>query len=153
MAGTWPTFRDALVAQLDGVEWKAEAQRTETLKAFRFVTKGRQDAKTLPCAYPLPFTPEVVRTAGGQLVISGTVTVRLLLGGPQDNLEAIHQRYEACWVAVVYALDDFVAGDAAADYSHDQTISPLVRFEDIDQGWGFEIEIPIRISETREFSG
>ena len=152
MAGTWPTFRAALAAKLEGVSWQVEDQAAETLSGFEYTPPGRQEVSLLPYAYLLPFTPEITRVAGGQRLIAGEVTVRVMLGGPDDDLEAVHQRYDGAWLAIADALDDFVAGDLTADYSHDQTFGPLVRFEDIDHGWGFELSIGVRISETRTLS-
>lgn len=155
MGRSWPEARAALVAQLETVEAQAVDHVAESLSMFEFVTEGRQDVENYPLGYLLPVAPRVERTSGDQRSLSFDLVVRVLLAGPsvaQQDLESLHQRYDAWWLALTDAWDSALTIGLTADFAVDQEFTGLIHFEDVDDAWGFEMTIPARITETKQFS-
>lgn len=151
MAGTWPTARAALKAQVHGVQWTATGHEQETLPCFEYPV-ARQ--KSYPYAYIIPPGRTVRRGVGRWRTVTLSPRVRVLLGGlgATSDIEAIAQRMEAAIVALTDALDDAVQLDGNADHFQAQSFSALASFEE-DQAWGFEMTLDdLRVSETKTFT-
>lgn len=156
MSGTWPTFRAALKAQLDGST--VTAPNAETLKAFEY-PPGRQTNAVFPYAFVIPTGETVTRESGGDRVTTKDVRVRVLLapagsaeGG--SGMEDLAKRYDSWKESLKNALDDAVGMDGTADiYALEQTFGDLAFFDDMDTGWGFEMGLgTMQLSETKTFS-
>jgi len=154
MAGTWPTARAAIKAQLHGVTWTPAGFATSELTAFEYAVPGRQDAVNWPYAFIMPTEQRVRREPGGQRMTDIDAVVRVMLApaGQSDNIESLQTQYDAAVEALKDALDDGVALDGTADIFLEQVFAGLVLFDDIDKGWGFEMTLEgIQISETKTF--
>lgn len=155
MSGTWPTARAAIKTHLDGVSWDAGAPfDSEILRAYEFATAGRQDAGGWPYAFLLPFEQRVRREPGSQRITSGDPVVRVMLSprGQSDSMEALQTRFDAAVEALKDAFDDAVALDGNADIFLEQVFTGLTLYEDLDEGWGFEMTLEgMELSETKTF--
>ncbi len=157
MAGSWAAFRAALKAQLNGVTIDLGASYdAETMTALEYAAAGRQDAGNWPYCFILPRGRRVSREAGGDRVSTVEAAVRVMLAprGSSENIEYLQQRYDAWCDALADALDDAVAMDGSADIAaHEQLMGPLELYDDLDDGWGFEMTLPaVKYSEAKTFS-
>ena len=150
MAGTWPLARAALVAQLDGITWEAAGSGVETLDCYEFPPSAAQ--QQYPHAYLIPSPRTVRRAPGGQRVTDIEVRVRFVLAPAAAEAEKLSQRYEAAIEAVADALDDAIALDGNADAIGDQEFTGLEQMPEDQDGWGFSMTLPVRVSETKTFS-
>lgn len=155
MAGTWPTARAAIVAQINGLSHDLGADfASKTLTAREFAFAGRQDASNFPYAFIMPAELRVTRHAGMQRATEVDAVVRVMLAPSSyaGNMEVLHRLYDG-WVATLTdALDDGVALDGTADVFLDQSFSGLSNYDDLDEGWGFEMTLGgIRITEIKTF--
>ncbi len=156
MSGTWPTARAAIVAHLNGVTADAGASyATETLSAYEWAPGGRQPADKFPYCFITPAEITVSRGPGSYREIAIDVRVRFMLAprGQSDDMNMLQQRYDAWVVALMDAWDDAATIDGTADISVEQSFGGLALFEDIDNGWGFDMTLGnVRISEVKTFS-
>ena len=157
MSGTWPTFRAALKAQLNGVTVDLGASYdAETMMALEYAAPGRQDASNWPYCVVLPEGRHLTRESGGDRVTTVPVTVLVMLApfGASDNQEYLQQRYDAWCDALSDALDDAISMDGTSDIAaHVQDFGRLEQIMSVDEGWGFELILPeVQISEAKTFS-
>ncbi|CAB4166851.1 hypothetical protein UFOVP1383_32 [uncultured Caudovirales phage] len=154
MAGTWPTARAALKAQLDGVTASVAGHEAETLDALEYAPGGRQDAQEWPYGFFLPVGEVVTREPGNQRITTKSPVFRVMLAprGQSSDMESLHKRYDAWKEALKDALDDAVAADGNADVFLTQEFGDLAFFEDVDVGWGFDMTFgELQLSETKTF--
>ena len=151
MTGTWPTARANIVTQLNALTADAgAAYASETLTALEFPPAAVQTS-ILPYCYIIPPGRDATRRPGRQRVTAfDAVQVRFILGGQGSNVEAIATRMEAWIEAILDAFDDAVGLDGTADVLQSQGFSGLQTFE--NEGWGFEMSLGLRLSETKTFS-
>jgi hypothetical protein len=156
MSGTWPTARAAIKNQLNGVTADAGASfKSETLTAFEYAPAGRQPADLWPYCFIIPAEVQVNRYPGQMRELIIDVQVRMMLApdGEGYDMNALQQRYDAWWVALLDAWDDAATIDGTADISVQQSFSGLAQYADIDNGWGFDMTLgSVRISEVKTFS-
>jgi hypothetical protein len=150
MSGTWPTARAAIVARLDGLTLALGGDSVaETLAAFEFAPSGRQGVINFPYAYVLP-TARNVRRSAGMRYTTVDAAVRVFLAPPnaQTDAGALQRRYDAWCDEIAATFDGAVALGGAADVIVEQQFDGLERFDDIDQGWGFQFSLgSLRYSE------
>lgn len=153
MSGTWATARAAVQAQCNGVT--VSSPYSETLTAYEYAPGGRQDLVAWPYAFPLPTGRRVRHEPGEQRYTTADLVVRVMLApvGAID-MEELHKRYDAWCVALADAFDDALAFDNTVDQWLEQVFGPLVLFEDIDRGWGFDMTFEgVELSETKTPGG
>lgn len=142
MSGAWSTTRAALQAQLNGLTVQVSGLEQETLAAYEYAVPGRQGAATFPYAYIVPVRPRLERHPGSENeYVMDEVRVRVMLAPAAQSLdmETMHKRYDAWWPVLSSALDDAVTADGGLDVFGAQEFEGIARFDDIDQGWGFEM--------------
>lgn len=153
MSGTWATARAAVKAQCHGVA--VSSPFVETLTAYEYAPGGRQDLVTWPYAFPLPTGRSVRHEPGEQRYITTDLAVRVMVApvGTED-METLHQRYDSWCDALADAFDDAIAFDNTVDQWLTQDFGPLLLFEDIDRGWGFDMTFGgVELSETKTPGG
>lgn len=125
----------------------------ETLQAYEWAP-GRQAIGRFPYAFPVPVEVAANRYPGQMRELLIDVGVRVMLSGiGEDDMERLHQRYDAWWTALLDAWDDAATLDGAADISVQQGFSGLLQYEDIERGWGFDMTLgAVRITEVKTFS-
>lgn len=153
MSGTWPTARAAIKNQCNGVTWDLGASHdTATLTAYEYAAAGRQDAVNWPYAFIMPTEQRVRREPGGQRITDIDAVVRVMIApkGQSGSMEYLQTQYDAAVESLKDALDDGVALDGNADIFDEQSFGGLSLYDDLDEGWGFEMTIDgIQISETK----
>lgn len=147
MAGTWPTARAKIVSILNGRSVTAgDAFNAETLLALEFPPSAPQTS--YPYCYVIPPGRSFTRVSGKlRRTTFDEVQVRFVLGGTGSNLEAIATRMEAWCEDAADAFDASLALDGTADVLNAQDISGLQVFE--NEGWGFEMALGLRLTETK----
>ena len=150
MAGSWPLARANIVTQLNGITFDAGASyASETLKALEYPPSSFQTS-IIPYCYVIP-PARTIRRANGKLRITSFedgARVHFVLGGAGAELEAVATRMEALAEAIATAFDDALALDGNADFASRQEIGELDTFGP-DQHWGFDLTIPLRVSEEK----
>lgn len=156
MSGTWPTYRAALKARLNGLT--ITSPNSETLTAFEYPV-GRQLVAAWPYAFVVPTGESITRESGGDRVMTKDVRVRIMIatagsaeGG--SGMEDLTKRYDAWKESLKDALDAGVGMDGTADiYALVQEFGDLAAFDDMDTGWGFEMTLEgAQLSESKMFS-
>lgn len=153
MSGSWVEVREATRLQCDGLI--VNAPYYETLTAYEYAPAGRQDAPQWPYAFILPMGRTVRHEPGMQRYTVTDLTVRVFVAPRgQFDMEAIQGRYDAWCDALSDAFDDALAMDYTVDQWLVQQFGPLILFNDLDDGWGFDMTFgQIELSETKEPGG
>lgn len=156
MPGTYPTARAAIQSALNGLTIDlGAAYKTETLVALEFPPGGQVAASSYPVAFPLPSVVQIGRgPTNWREWLMPDYTIRIVLAPRTEfNANLLAQRRDAWMVALADAWDAHAALDGTADISIQQEFSPLLLFDDVDQGWGFDMLLgDVRITEVKTFS-
>lgn len=151
MSGTWPTARAAIAAHLNGATATASGGPEETLAFYEYIVPP-QDA--YPYGYVMPAPMSANRLPGSMREELYDVICRVMLSPlGEDDLERLHIRFDAWREALLDSWDSAIKIDDTADVSAAQDFSELDRYDDLDQGWGFEMVLArVRITREKTFT-
>lgn len=123
---------------------------SQSLTMLMFAAGARQAANLFPYGYLIPVEVPVEVMAPRQRILEIPLQMRIFLSpGGEDDLEQLHRRFDAWWLALLDQTETSIQLAGGASFFNPERISGLLEFDDMDRGWGFECEFRLRITETR----